>query len=112
MVPLQGRWLSTKDAQNLSPAIVVDARMLKALGLGPDSLPATVTFSGESEITATIIGQVRKDEQSGGPTAYILFDAYDRWFAASQMFEVNFQMWVPPNGAKALSKAEGTMIAA
>ena len=106
MVPLQGRWLSEKDGQNLSPAVVVDARLLKALGLGPDSLPATVTFSGESAITATIIGQVRKDEQSGGPTAYILFDAYDRWFAASQpLFDVNFQMWVPPKGAKALSKA-------
>ncbi|MDX6232583.1 MAG: putative transport system permease protein [Nocardioidaceae bacterium] len=108
MVPLQGRWLTKEDAQNLSPAVVVDARMLKALGLGPDSLPATVTFSGESSITATIVGQVRKDEQSGGPTAYILFDAYDRWFGANQqMFDVNFQMWVPPSGSKALGKAVG-----
>ena len=108
MVPLQGRWLTKDDAQNLSPAVVVDARMLKALGLGPDSLPATVTFRGESSITATIVGQVRKDEQSGGPTAYILFDAYDRWFGANQqMFDVNFQMWVPPNGSKALGKAVG-----
>ena len=106
MVPEQGRWLSKADAKNLSPAVVVDARLLKALGLGPDSLPATVTFSGETAITATIIGQVRKDEQSGGPTAYILFDAYDRWFGATQqMYDVNFQMWVPPKGAKALSKA-------
>ena len=106
MVPLQGRWLSKEDAQNLSPAVVVDARMLKALGLGPDSLPATVTFRGETTITATIIGQVRKDEQSGGPTAYILFDAFDRWFSGNQpMSDVNFQMWVPPKGAKALSKA-------
>lgn len=108
MVPLQGRWLTKEDAQNLSPAIVVDARMLKALDLGPDSLPATVTFDGESSITATIVGQVRKDEQSGGPTAYILFDAYDRWFGANQqMFDVNFQMWVPPSGSKALGKAVG-----
>lgn len=106
MVPEQGRWLNAKDAQNLSPAVVVDARLLKALGLGPDSLPATVTFGGETAITATIVGQVRKDEQSGGPTAYILFDAYDRWFAANQpLFDVSFQMWVPPKGAKALSKA-------
>ena len=108
MVPLQGRWLTKDDAQNLSPAVVVDARMLKALGLGPDSLPATVTFRGESSITATIVGQVRKDEQSGGPTAYILFDAYDRWFGANQqMFDVNFQMWVPPEGSKAMGKAVG-----
>lgn len=106
MVPEQGRWLSNEDAQNLSPAIVVDARMLKALGLGPDSLPATVTFSGETAITATIIGQVRKDEQSGRSTAYILFDAYERWFGASQqMYDIQLQMWVPPKGAKALSKA-------
>jgi putative ABC transport system permease protein len=106
MVPAQGRWLNAKDAQNLSPAVVVDARLLKALRLGPDSLPATVTFSGENAITATIIGQVRKDEQSGGPTAYILFDAYDRWFGQSeQLFDVSFQMWVPPKGAKALSKS-------
>lgn len=106
LVPQQGRWLSDADAKNLSPAIVVDARMLKALGLGPDSLPATVTFEGESAITATIIGQVRKDEQSGGPTAYILFDAYDRWFGASQqMFDINFLMWVPPKEAKPLSRA-------
>jgi putative ABC transport system permease protein len=106
MVPLQGRWLNKQDAQNLSPAVVVDARLLKALGLGPDSLPATVTFKGETAITATIIGSVRKDEQSGGPTAYILFDAYDRWFGASQqMYDVSFQMWVPPKGSKALGKA-------
>ena len=106
MVPLQGRWLTKEDAQNLSPAVVVDARLLKALGLGPDSLPAKVTFRGESAITATIVGQVRKDEQSGRPTAYILFDAYDRWFGADQqMFDVSFQMWVPPTGSKALGKA-------
>ena len=106
MVPEQGRWLSKGDAQNLSPAVVVDGRLMKALGLGPDSLPATVTFGGETPITATVIGQVRKDEQSGRATAYILFDAYDRWFGANQeMFDVSFQMWVPPKGAKALSKA-------
>ncbi|KRC64564.1 hypothetical protein ASE12_07145 [Aeromicrobium sp. Root236] len=106
IVPVQGRWLDAKDAQNLSPAVVVDARLMKALRLGPDSLPATVTFGGETPITATIIGQVRKDDQTGQPTAYILFDAYDRWFGASQqMYDVNFQMWVPPKGAKPLSKA-------
>lgn len=106
MIPEQGRWLTKADAQNLSPAVVVDARLLKALGLGPDSLPATMTFGGKEPITATIIGQVRKDEESGGPTAYILFDAYDKWFSRSQpMFDVTFQMWVPPHGAKALSKA-------
>ena len=67
-----------------------------------------MTFDGESSITATIVGQVRKDEQSGGPTAYILFDAYDRWFGANQqMFDVNFQMWVPPEGSKAMGKAVG-----
>ena len=106
MVPLQGRWLNKQDAQNLSPAVVVDARLLKALGLGPDSLPATVTFKGETAITATIIGSVRKDDESGRSTAYILFDAYDRWFGASQqMYDVSFQMWVPPKGSKALGKA-------
>lgn len=105
-VPVQGRWLSKQDAENYSPAIVVDARFLKARGLGPNSLPATVKLQADRSVTATIIGQLPKDTYSGGPTIYMLPETYDRWFGAGQpLNDASFQMWVPPKGAKALGAA-------
>lgn len=105
-VLVQGRWLNRQDAENYSPAIVVDARFLKARGLGPKSLPATVTLGRDRPVTATIVGQVPKDTYSGGPTVYMLPETYDRWFAAGQpLTDPSYQMWVPPKGAKALAAA-------
>lgn len=106
LVPEQGRWLTTQDADNLSPAVVVDARFLKASGLGPNSLPATVTLQGDREVTATIVGQLPKDTNSGLPTVFMLPEAYDRWFGANQdMGAASYQMWVPVTGSKALRNA-------
>lgn len=107
IVPVQGRWLSPGDAQNLSPAIVVNAKFLKARGLGPGSLPATVTLEADGEVTATIVGQAPKGTgYSDGPEAFMLIDSYERWFSNSQAVDgANFQMWIPPKGAKPLAKA-------
>lgn len=105
-VPVQGRWLSQQDADNYSPAIVVDARFLKARGLGPDSLPASVTLTRDRPVTATIIGQLPKDTYSGMPTIYMLPETYDRWFAATQpLSDPSYQMWVPVKGSTALAAA-------
>lgn len=107
IVPLQGRWLSKQDAQNYSPAIVVNPRFLTRLGIKADALPATVTLKGDSDITATIVGLVPKDNNfTSGAAAYMLADAYDRWFGRSQpMVDASYQMWVPVKGAKALGRA-------
>lgn len=107
MLPLAGRWLSEEDAKNYSPAIVVDAKFLKGLGITAESLPATVTINAGKEVTATIIGQVPRDNNYGdGPMAYMLADTYDRWFGSVRpLADASYQMWVPPTGAKALSKA-------
>ncbi|WP_456697272.1 ABC transporter permease [Aeromicrobium sp. P5_D10] len=105
-VPVQGRWLSRQDADNYSPAIVVDARFLKARGLGPNSLPATVKLQADRSVTATIIGQLPKDTNSDMPTVYMLPETYNRWFGAGQpLGDASFQMWVPPKGSKALGAA-------
>lgn len=105
-VPVQGRWLSQQDAENYSPAIVVDARFLKAHGLGPGSLPARVTLQGDRPITATIIGQLPQDNHTGAPTIYLLPETYDRWFGAKQpLSDPSYQMWVPVTGSKALGAA-------
>ncbi len=106
LVPVQGRWLTQKDADNYSPAIVVDARFLKARGLGANSLPATVKLQGDREVTATIVGQLPKDVYTGSPTIYMLPATYDRWFGTSQpLGDASYQMWVPVSGSKALSAA-------
>jgi ABC-type antimicrobial peptide transport system permease subunit len=84
----------------------VDARFLKARGLGPNSLPATVTLQGDRDVTATIVGQLPKDTNSGMPTIYMLPDTYDRWFSGTQALgDASYQMWVPTKGAGALRKA-------
>ncbi|MFI5427664.1 ABC transporter permease [Aeromicrobium sp. UC242_57] len=112
IVPVQGRWLSPSDAQNLSPAIVVNAKFLKARGLGPGSLPATVTLNADEDVTATIVGQAPKGTgYSGGAEAFMLVDSYQRWFGTSQpIFDASYQMWVPPKGSKALAKAVSASI--
>ena len=106
LVPEQGRWLSEADADNYSPAIVVDARFMKARGPGPVSLPATVKLQGDRTVTATIVGQLPKDTNSGMPTAYMLPKTYDRWFGESQpLGDASFLAWVPVKGSKALGQA-------
>lgn len=107
IVPVAGRWLEPRDAENYSPAIVVNAGFLKKLGLSPDALPATVTLKGDRDITATIVGQVRNDNNFGrSPMAFMLADAYDRWFGANRpLADASYQMWVPLKGSKALGQA-------
>lgn len=106
LVPEQGRWLTEQDGENYSPAIVVDARFLKARGLTAGSLPATVTLQGDRTVTATIIGQLPKDTNSGMPTIYMLPETYDRWFGVTQpLNDASYQLWVPAKGSKALGKA-------
>lgn len=112
IIPAQGRWLTAHDAKNLSPAIVVNAKFLKRLGIQPGSLPAAVTFHADQDVTATIVGQLPTDGNFGGPpTAIILADAYDRWFSASRpLMDASFQMWIPPDSAKPLAKAVRTQL--
>ncbi len=107
IVPLAGRWLTRADAQNYSPAIVVNQKFLARLGIKADALPTTVTLKADSDVTATIIGVVPTDRNfTSGTAAYILADAYDRWFGRSQpLADASFQMWVPVKGAKALGRA-------
>lgn len=107
IVPVQGRWLSRGDAQNLSPALVVNAKFLKAHGLGPGSLPATVTLQADGEVTATIVGEAPKGAgYNDGPEAFMLIDSYERWFSGSQAVDgASYQMWVPPDGSKKLATA-------
>lgn len=107
IIPIKGRWLSNEDAQNYSPAIVVNPKFLQRLGLTADSLPATVTLKADTDVTATIIGLVPKDgNYTSAAAAYMLPDPYDRWFGRTQpLQDAMYQMWVPPKGAKALGKA-------
>lgn len=106
LVPTSGRWLTAQDAQNYSPTIVADARLLKALGVQADDLPATMTLNADVDVTATIVGAVEKDSYSGMPTAYMLTDTYTRWFGAGEpTFDSSYQMWVPLDIADELGEA-------
>jgi len=106
LVPTHGRWFGAADAQNYSPALVADKKFLDKLGIDGDSLPATVTLNAELDVTATVIGVVEKDTNSDGPMAYMLSDAYDRWFGDSEpRYDTSYQMWVPLDGADELGEA-------
>lgn len=111
----QGRWLVDGDAENLSPAVVVDPRFLKKLGLTGTRLPVTVDLqAGSTTVSATIVGVTSSSARyAESPRAYLLADAYEHWFGDSQpMYDSSWKMWVPTEGAEELAMAVGQAFSA
>lgn len=104
LVPAQGRWLTDADADNMSPAVVIGQRLVKKLGLAGRVPPFTITLGRGLPVEATVVGTLPAGEFGEG--AYMLADAYERWFGADQpLTEATYEMWVPPSRAKELSAA-------
>jgi len=111
----EGRWLDASDAENLSPAIVVDARFLAKLGLDGAPLPTTVDLHDEQAgVRATIVGVTASADRYGDePTAYVLSAAYDHWFGAtSPLQEATWEMWVPVEGSQQVASSVASAMSA
>lgn len=112
IVPTRGRWLEAADAANMSPAVVVGERLLAKLGLKGVPLPVTIELGGGAvPVTATVVGAAPK--RYSGYTVFMLPDAYEHWFGADRpLAEAQYEMWVPPKKAKALSREARRVLAA
>lgn len=100
-----GRWLEAEDAQNLSPAVVVDKTLLKALGLKADRLPATIDLrSSGDNVSVTVIGVTPTRYSSMSGQLWMLPETYNHWFEASTpLVDVSYVMWVPIEGSEELA---------
>lgn len=109
----RGRWLERGDAQNMSPAVVVEQRLLDKLGLGDRPLPVTVDFGSRSPATVTVVGTVPRQRYADQPRAFMLADAYEQWFVADQpLGDATYEMWVPVENGDTLADEVGRALAA
>lgn len=103
VVPSGGRWLEAADAQNLAPAVVVDEKTLRKLGLAGRSLPLTLELVVGKPVTVTVVGTVPRG-QYGESSVYMLADTYQHWFGADRpLQEAQYEMWVPVEGSERLA---------
>lgn len=114
VVTTSGRWLTDADAQNRSPAVVVEPRLLEKLGMDAGGLPTQVDLADEASgrtVTATVVGltssRVGYDE---APGLFMLYDAYTAQFGdgLGQYGDLLWEMWVPVEGAEQLAAEVGS----
>jgi putative ABC transport system permease protein len=98
-----GRWFTSGDAANLSPAVVADETFLSDYGIDPGSLPATIELSGSPKTTATVIGSVPSAGFQDYGEIYVL-NGQEKEFAADADAVTEFEMWVPPEVGEELRK--------
>lgn len=98
-----GRWFTSGDAANLSPAVVADETFLSDCGIDPGSLPATIELSGSPKTTATVIGSVPSAGFQDYGEIYVL-NGQEKEFAGDADAVTEFEMWVPPEVGEELHK--------
>lgn len=114
LVMSQGRWLESEDAQNLSPAVVVDQNIMRELGLEGQRLPLAVDLvSNGNAVSVTVIGTASSRSFGMSGQLWMLPATYDHWFAGqSPMNEVAYKMWVPIEGSEDLAMHFGQQMQA
>lgn len=114
LVISQGRWLESEDAQNLSPAVVVDQNIMRELGLEGQRLPLAVDLvSNGNAVSVTVIGTASSRSFGMSGQLWMLPATYDHWFAGqSPMNEVAYKMWVPIDGSEELAMHFGQQMQA
>jgi len=104
LVTQQGRWLEDEDARNMSPAVVVDETLLKALGLEHAPLPLTIDLKASSTVSATVVGSVPRSGYGEEGNLWMLPDTYQQWFGVEAPLEgAEFRLWVPIEGSEELA---------
>lgn len=109
-----GRWLSAADAENLSPAIVVNQNFMKKFRLTGTPLPTTVDLQDPTGrgAQATIIGVTAGSGRGEGPAGFMLPATYDHWFDGSPAVDATWEMWVPVDMADDLAPRIGAAMSA
>ena len=115
--PIQGRWFTDADRQNLSPSLVVNQDFLTQLGVADLSARPTVVIGGTTPALATIVGVI--DEDLGGqPSAYRIDTSAGPWDAGEQersQFSSGpptLELWVPDADADAVVAAVQSQLSA
>lgn len=100
-----GRWLEAEDAQNLSPAVVVDKTLFKELGLENGTLPASIELkNGAESVSVTVIGATSSKDLGMGGQLWMLPATYEHWFASvTPLDDISYAMWVPVEGSEELA---------
>ncbi|MFF3065093.1 ABC transporter permease [Oerskovia sp. NPDC057915] len=102
-----GRWFTEDDADNLSPALVVNKAFLDALGQRIEDHP-TITIGGENPVEATIIGSYADTWPGEPPAAYMLVESKLRWSTPESLMNggpPSLELWVPTDTVDALTDA-------
>lgn len=102
-----GRWFTENDADNLSPALVVNQAFLDALGQRIEDHP-TITIGGENPVEATIIGSYANTWPGESPSAYMLVESKLRWSTPESLMNAGppmLELWVPTDAVDALTDA-------
>ncbi|MFD1376498.1 ABC transporter permease [Micrococcus antarcticus] len=114
LVMADGRWLEAEDAQNLSPAVVVDQNVIKELGMEGQQLPLTVDLmSNGNAVSVTVIGTSSARSFGMSGQLWMLPATYEHWFAGqTPLDEVSYKMWVPIEGSEELAMHFGQQLQA
>ncbi|KWR72114.1 ABC transporter permease [Arthrobacter sp. W1] len=114
LVMTEGRWLESEDAQNLSPAVVVDQNIIRELGLEGQQLPFTVDLvSNGDAVSVTVIGTSSSRSFGMSGQLWMLPATYEHWFSErAPLNEVSYKMWVPIEGSEELAMHFGQQMQA
>ncbi|PJJ43554.1 putative ABC transport system permease protein [Glutamicibacter mysorens] len=114
LVMTKGRWLESEDAQNLSPAVVVDQNIIRELGLEGQQLPFTVDLvSNGNAVSVTVIGTSSSRSFGMSGQLWMLPATYEHWFSErAPLNEVSYKMWVPIEGSEELAMHFGQQMQA
>ncbi|MGP9031695.1 ABC transporter permease [Glutamicibacter mysorens] len=114
LVMTEGRWLESEDAQNLSPAVVVDQNIIRELGLEGQQLPFTVDLvSNGNAVSVTVIGTSSSRSFGMSGQLWMLPATYEHWFSErAPLNEVSYKMWVPIEGSEELAMHFGQQMQA
>ncbi|HWL01830.1 MAG TPA: ABC transporter permease [Microbacteriaceae bacterium] len=92
----EGSWFTARDAQRLSPALVVSDAVWQRLGAPGLATNPTVTVYGAQSTTAVIVGVLPPDPYGPNYQAYILSSGYAAIAQPSQAAALPmYEFWVP-----------------
>ncbi len=102
---MEGEWFTEADNNRLAPAVIINEWFWKQIGSPDLATHPTVVLLGENDVTAVVVGVTPSPEWDQGPTAIMLYSAYERITppAIMAMSPPSYEMWIPPELSDQLS---------
>lgn len=110
LVPDTGRWFTAADRDAFAPSLVVNEAFLRTLGHTDLASHPTVEIGGDRPVLAAVVGVTADGYPGAMPTAFVLYDQYERWLADGQGVDAWQQpapellAWVPREEHRALQE--------